>query len=104
MVYCLLFDYIFALLPCFSTVSPFSGGGSRRGYPSQHAVARCQLVIRSISEISSCCLGPRPWHIEIRHRVKKTSTIDLFGFETLKIVNSKIEIMETDHAANPRTY
>ena len=26
---------------------------------------------RSISEISSCSFGPRPWHIEIRHRVKK---------------------------------
>ena len=25
---------------------------------------------RSISEISSCLFGPRPWHIEIRHRVK----------------------------------
>ena len=23
--------------------------------------------------------GPRPWHIEIRHRVKNTSTINLFG-------------------------
>ena len=29
--------------------------------------------IRSISEISSCFFWPRPWHIEIRHRVKKTS-------------------------------
>ena len=29
--------------------------------------------------------GPRPWHIEIRHRVKKTSTINLFEFETLKL-------------------
>ena len=29
--------------------------------------------------------GPRPWHIEIRHRVKKTSTINLFGFETLNL-------------------
>ena len=28
-------------------------------------------TIRSISEISSCFFGPRPWHIEIRHRVKK---------------------------------
>ena len=27
--------------------------------------------VRSISEISSCFFGPRPWHIEIRHRVKK---------------------------------
>ena len=33
-------------------------------------------------------VGPRPWHIEIRHRVKKTSTINL--------EISKIEIMETD--------
>ena len=39
--------------------------------------------------------GPRPRHIEIRHRVKTTSTINLFGFET-QIENSKIEIMETD--------
>ena len=42
-------------------------------------------VIRSISEMSSRFFGPRPWHIEIRHRVKKTSTINLFGFETLKL-------------------
>ena len=41
--------------------------------------------LRSISEISSCFFGPRPWHIEIRHRVKKTSTTNLFGFETLKL-------------------
>ena len=40
-------------------------------------------------------VGPRPWHIEIRHRVKQISTINLFGFET-QIDNSKIEIMETD--------
>ena len=51
--------------------------------------------VRSISEISSCFFGPRPWHIEIRYRVKKTSTINLFGFET-QIENSTIEIMETD--------
>ena len=44
----------------------------------------------------SCFVGPKPWHIEIGHRVKTTSTINLFGFETLKLKNSKIEIMETD--------
>ena len=54
----------------------------------------CNLL-RSISEVSSCFLGPRPWHIEIRHRVKKASTINLFGFET-QIENPKIEIMEPD--------
>ena len=46
--------------------------------------------IRSISEISSCFFGPRPWHIEIRHRVKQTSTIDLFGFETLPDAHRQI--------------
>ena len=28
-------------------------------------------MIQSISEMSSCFFGPRPWHIEIRHRVKQ---------------------------------
>ena len=28
-------------------------------------------TVRSISEISSCFFGPRPWHTEIRHRVNK---------------------------------
>ena len=41
----------------------------------------CRLDIRSISEISSCFFGPRPWHIEIE--------------------NSKIEIMETDRTNIP---
>ena len=30
-------------------------------------------------------VGPRLWHIEIRHRVKRKSTINLFEFETLKL-------------------
>ena len=29
------------------------------------------ISLQSISEISSCFFGPRLWHIEIRHRVKK---------------------------------
>ena len=37
-------------------------------------------------------LGPRPWHIEIRHRVKKTSTINLFGFETLKLKIRRLKL------------
>ena len=49
-------------------------------------------MIRSISEISSCCFGPRPWHIEIRHRVKKTFTINLFGFETLKLKFRRLKL------------
>ena len=57
----------------------------------------CQARIAAIVPLSSSYthgrfakfrvfVGPRPWHIEIRHRVKKkTSTINLFGFETLKL-------------------
>ena len=47
---------------------------------------------RSISEISSCFFGPKPWHIEIRHRVKQTSTINLFGFETLKLKIRRLKL------------
>ena len=50
------------------------------------------LIIRSISEMSQCLFGPRPWHIEIRHRVKKTSTIDLFGFKTLKLKIRRLKL------------
>ena len=39
-------------------------------------------------------VGPRPWHIEILHRVKKTSTFNLLEI-------SKIEIMETDRSIVP---
>ena len=49
-------------------------------------------LIRSISEISSCFFGPRPWHIEIRHRVKQISTINLFGFETLKLKIRRLKL------------
>ena len=36
--------------------------------------------------------GPRPWHIEIRHRVKQTYTIKLFGFETLKLTIRRLKL------------
>ena len=45
-------------------------------------------------------VGPRPWHIEIRHRVKNTSTINLFGFETLKLKNRRLKLWKpTVHEA-----
>ena len=49
-------------------------------------------LLRSVSEISSCFFGPRPWHIEIRHRVKKTSTMNLFGFETLTLKIRRLKL------------
>ena len=49
-------------------------------------------ALRSIFEISSYFFGPRPWHIEIRHRVKKASTINLFGFETLKLKIRRLKL------------
>ena len=47
--------------------------------------------LRSVSEIS-WFLGPRPWHIEIRHRVKKIFTVNLFGFETLKLKVRRLKL------------
>ena len=55
-------------------------------------VASIRHSLRSISEISSCFFGPRPWHIEIRHRVKKTSTMNMFGFETLKLKFRRLKL------------
>ena len=52
-------------------------------------------VLRSISEISSCFLDRDPGTLKSDIVSKKTSTINLFGFETL-IESSKIGIMETD--------
>ena len=63
---------------------PFSGLETRLRLPD--------FELRSISEISSCFLGPRPWHIEIRHRVKKSSTINSFGFETLKLKIRRLKL------------
>ena len=51
---------------------------------------------RSISEISLCFVGPRPWHIEIRHRVKKNIHNYCVRIWDSQIENPKIEIMKTD--------
>ena len=48
--------------------------------------------VRSVFIISSCFFWPRAWHIEIRHRVKKASTINLFGFETLKLKIRRLKL------------
>ena len=53
-----------------------------------------------VPEVSSCFFGPRPWHIEIRHRVKKTSTINLFGFETLILKTRRLKLWKPTVSAN----
>ena len=48
--------------------------------------------------------GPRPWHIEIRYRVKKkTSTIDLFGFETLRLKIRRLKLRKPTACSDPVT-
>ena len=47
-------------------------------------------------------VGPRPWHIEIRHRVKKTSTINLCGFETLKLKIRRLKLWKPTVAQSER--
>ena len=39
-----------------------------------------------------CFFGPRPWHIEIRHRVKKTFTINLFGFDIFQLKIRRLKL------------
>ena len=48
--------------------------------------------VRSASEISSCFFGPRPWHIETRHRVKQIFTINLLGFGILKLKFRRLKL------------
>ena len=45
--------------------------------------------------------GPRPWHIEIRHRVKKTSTIYVIGFETLKLKIRRLKLWKPTVQSQP---
>ena len=48
-----------------------------------------------------CFFGPRPWHIEIRHRVKKTFTINLFGFETLQLKIRRLKLWKPTVSSHP---
>ena len=72
-------------------------------YPTHHrlhgkpAAEVASERVQSISEISSCFFGPRPWHIEIRYRVNKNIHNYFVRIWDSQIENSKIEIMETDH-------
>ena len=78
-LYIYIYIYIHTYI-CVAGATAASSGPPRR--PS----------LRSISKISSCFFGPRPWHIEIRHRVKRTSTINLFGFETLRLKIRRLKL------------
>ena len=59
-------------------------GGLTRGLGAPHPTVDFRKFI--------VLFGPRPWHIEIRHRVKKTSTINLSGFETLKLKIRRLKL------------
>ena len=61
-------------------------------------------MLRSISETSSCFLGPRPWHIEIRHRAQKNIHNWFVQIWDSQVENSKIEIKETDRRSHRGQY
>ena len=66
---------------------PSSSAASSRAWRRREGGLMSTSYLRTV-DFRICFVffvGPRPWHIEIRHRVKKTSTINLFGFETLKL-------------------
>ena len=52
----------------------------------------CFELIRPVFRNCIVFFGPRPWHIEIRHRVKQTSTINLLGFETLELTIRRLKL------------
>ena len=65
-------EYVNAHTHIHTNRRPVSGLGLQRAIQNNECVTgHSCLQVRSISEISSCFFGPRPWHIEIRHRVNK---------------------------------
>ena len=54
--------------------------------------ARSDVLLRSISEISSCFSGRDPGTLKSDIVSKKTSTINLFGFETLKLKIRRLKL------------
>ena len=62
-MYTYIYIYVYNIYTCSHTL--YDGPLARR------RDAGVDDMIRSTSEISSCFFGPRPWHIQIRHRVKK---------------------------------
>ena len=63
-----------------------------RGVLERVAVAPEDFQHGRLPKFHRVFVGPRPWHIDIRHRVKKTSTINLFGFETLKLKVRRLKL------------
>ena len=53
---------------------------------------QCDMMYGRFPKFHRVFVGPRPWHIEIRHRVKKTSTINLFAFETLELKFRRLKL------------
>ena len=56
---------------------------------TSHTVDFQHFIVFSSSQTF---IRPRPWHIEIRHRVKQTSTVNLIGFETLKLKIPRLKL------------
>ena len=88
-LYIYIYIYIYILALRFKCSNDFNANTCSRNC---FALKIQRRLLRSISEISSCFFGPRPWHIEIRHRVKKTSTINFFGLETLKLKIRRLKL------------
>ena len=78
-IYIYIYVYVYIYIYIYTHVCMYVRASARSGFRAARG------GVRSIPENLSCFFGPRPWHIEIRHRVKKTSAFNLFGFETLKL-------------------
>ena len=87
-----LYIYIYIYIYIYTHISGVSPTISRTPstWQAQNYVAR--YGYGRFPKIHRVFVGPRPWHIEIRHRVENTSTISLFGFETLKLKIRRLKL------------
>ena len=73
---------------------------------SDHKLLACKAILKLADPVTKTAgrvrtvgfrifivfFGPRPWHIDIRHRVDKTYTINLCGFEILKLKFRRLKL------------
>ena len=84
--------YIYIFITCIYIYIYIYTSQPSEVQPPSAADAAWYLSYGRFPKFHRVSVGPRPWHIEIRHRVKKTSTINLCGFETLKLKIRRLKL------------
>ena len=92
-IYIYTYTYIYIYIYIYIGQQSIAKAGIDSGPDSGPGKARAALqAYGRFPKFHRVFAGPRPWHIEMRHRVKKTCTINLFGFETLKLKIRRLKL------------